>query len=347
MRWLHTAVMWFRYFQNMFTTALLVAACSAAGFAMSTSLQHLAAGQTPATTQGTHQLLAHLVQRPWWVLGQLIAVASFGLHALALQIGSLMVVQPVIVSGVVLAVPVRAALARRLPSRSELATVTLTATGLAVFLVAARPPVGHAPTTTWVAIFLTAALATVAASAIWWASRCVNAERAAFWFGVASGVLFGLVAGLVKLTTLVAAGIDRWGFLTTWSTWAVLVTGLSGVAVNQRAYRAARLSASMPVLNIVDVLVALVFGIVVFGETPAHSPLAVASQILAFACVAVGLRRLSRSDLFADDRASYAQIAPATPPTLAAAVKKTDLSTRSAPVASPHPALPHHSRSNP
>jgi hypothetical protein len=55
--------------------------------------------------------------------------------------------------------------------------------------------------------------------------------------------------------------------LHSWAAWAVPV---AGVVINQRAYRAARLSASMPILNIVDVIVALV-------------------------CIAIGLRRLSGS----------------------------------------------------
>ncbi len=95
-----------------------------------------------------------------------------------------------------------------------------------------------------------------------------------------------------------------------WSTWAVVVVGLSGVAINQRAYRAARLSASMPVLNIVDVLVALAFGVVVLGENPAHTPSAVAGQLVALTCVAVGLRRLGRSELFAQASSEPRSIPP-------------------------------------
>ena len=123
----------------------------------------------------------------------------------------------------------------------------------------------------------------------------------------------------------------------------MLAAGLSGVAINQRAYRAARLSASMPVLNIVDVLVALIFSVIVFGETPAHSPLALAGQLVGFACVAIGLRRLSRSELFADDRAPGPQMAPTDQTTLAAV---NELATDSDPgPPSSRPALPHRSRS--
>src|SRR4051794_37866447 len=203
----------------MVGSALLAASASAAGFALSTSLQHRAAGRAPATTDGTHRLLAHLAGRPWWVVGQLVAIVSFGLHALALHLGTIVVVQPVVVSGIVLAVPVRAALARRLPARSELGTVALTATGLALFLAAARPSAGHSSTNPWTSAGLTGAGVLAAIAATWWAGRCASKERAAMWFGVASGLLFGLVAGLVKLTTTAtgAAGAPSW---TPW--WAFL-----------------------------------------------------------------------------------------------------------------------------
>ncbi|MBO0703419.1 MAG: hypothetical protein J2P38_10835, partial [Candidatus Dormibacteraeota bacterium] len=60
--------------------------------------------------------------------------------------------------------------------------------------------------------------------------------------------------------------------------------------------RAGPLSASMPLLNIVDVLVAIVFGVLVFGEVPAHHLSALAWQAFAIFLMAMGLRRLARSD---------------------------------------------------
>ena len=49
--------------------------------------------------------------------------------------------------------------------------------------------------------------------------------------------------------------------------------GVWGLALNQRTYQRAPLSVSMPVLNVVDVLVAIAFGYLVFGEVPAHGPM--------------------------------------------------------------------------
>jgi glucose uptake protein GlcU len=61
------------------------------------------------------------------------------------------------------------------------------------------------------------------------------------------------------------------------------------VVLRQKAYRIAPLTVSMPILTIVGVLVALAFGVVVFGETLARTPLAVTYQALAMLCLVAGL----------------------------------------------------------
>ena len=87
------------------------------------------------------------------------------------------------------------------------------------------------------------------------------------------GVLFGLVAGFVKLTLqeLNDGGVDA--MLTAWPTYALVLAGVGGVLTNQRAYRVAGLSASMPALNIVNGMTSLALGFTLFNEVPRHSPL--------------------------------------------------------------------------
>jgi drug/metabolite transporter (DMT)-like permease len=268
--------------------ALVVAACSAAGFAVSSALQHHANGDLPGDL-GTAGTVRALLRRPRWVVGQGLALAAFLLHAGALRLGVLVLVQPVVVSGIVLAVPVRAALGRRLPGRGELATVAVTVAGLALFLVAANPRSTHPPAT-GLAVLATVVGGALAAAAALWAGRRHGAGQAT-GYGLACGVLFGLTAGLVKLA--VADGA-------LWAACAVVLTGLSGMALNQRAYRAAPLSASMPLLNVVDVLVAIGFGVVVFGETPAHGWAATSGQVVALVLMGWGLRRLARTESAAE-----------------------------------------------
>ena len=270
--------------------AVILALMSAAAFAVSSSVQQHAAEGAPVSAQGLLGLLGYLIRRPPWLVGQVLATGAFALHASALHAGPIAVVQPIVVSGIVWAVPARAAMSRHLPSLTELRAVLVTALGLAVFLVASDPtagsPAGLGLGTVGLALLgvAAAALANVAASRV-----VDDPRRKAFFLGVVGGVLFGLVAGMIKLSLqeLNDGGIDA--MLTSWPPYALLVAGAGGVLTNQRAYRTAGLSASMPALNIVNGLASLAFGFTVFSEVPRHSPLFLLIEAAALACMAVGL----------------------------------------------------------
>lgn len=128
------------------------------------------------------------------------------------------------------------------------------------------------------------------------ASRQTSKHARAALLGAAAGVLFGVMAGLIKL---VAHDIDvggAWTALSTWRPWVLGLTGLTAVTTNQRAFHAGRLAASMPILNVVNVLVAMLFGWFVFGEAPVQGPLSLAVQVLSFGVMGLGLAWIARLD---------------------------------------------------
>jgi drug/metabolite transporter (DMT)-like permease len=275
--------------------AVTLALMSAATFAISTSVQHQAAEKAPESAQSTLALIGYLVQRPLWLLGQVLATCAFVLHASALNAGPIAVVQPIVVSGIVWAVPARAAIAHRMPSRVELQAVLVAAVGLAVFLVASDPTVGKPAGLGAGTVTLAVVGALVALAANVTASRIKDdPRRKAFFLGVVGGVLFGLVAGFLKIALQErdAGGLDA--MLRAWPTYALVVAGLGGVLTNQRAYRTAGLSASMPALNVVNGLTSLVIGFTIFSEVPRHSPLFLVIEAGALCCMAVGLWMLIR-----------------------------------------------------
>jgi hypothetical protein len=276
----------------MMTVAVGAALASAAGFAYSTSAQHHAAESAPASARGSVGLLRHLLTTPLWLVAAAIGIFAFTMHAVALHSGAIAVVQPIIVSGVVLAVPVKAVFNHKRPTRAEMFAVTLTAVGLGVFLVVARPSSGGVPDAT-LALLLTVTGFGGAALLIYGAANVAHAARRAMLLGCAGGVLFGLVAGLLKITTNELTEHGLVGLLSSWTTWLLIVAGLGGVTLNQRAYQIAPLSASMPALNAVNVVVALGFGLAVFGETPAHDPLSLSLQLVALVTIIAGLRLLA------------------------------------------------------
>lgn len=279
--------------------AVGAALASAATFGLSTSLQHHVSSST--LVRGPHRLLLHLVRSPRWVAGMSLSVGAFALHAVALGHGALVLVQPAIVTGVVFAVLIRAALDRRTPSRAELGWAVVTWSGLAAFLVGAgtSKAAGSAPVHAGPAVAVVLALA--ALGALRAGRRPDGSVGKGLWLGVVSGLLFGAVAVLLKLTIDALPG----GLLplaTSWAPWVMVACGVGAVLVNQRAYQTTRLSVSMPILNIVDVIVALVLAVVVFGETVSLAPPTLAAQGLGLVLMALGVVRLARLEE-ADDEA--------------------------------------------
>jgi len=285
------------------TVAAAVGLSSACGFAVSNALQHRAAGGVPQGVNRVSGVLLHLARNPWWLAGTGLSFIGMLLHATALRSGSLAFVQPLLLVGLVLAIPVRAALERKLPRPQELKAVALTAVGLAIYLSSVTLAPGQATPRRVVAIAMTAvgllvAVAAVAAGRRW----CRGRDRLhAGLLGATAGSLFGVSAGMLKLV-----GADIGAGQVPFSLLVVLVlalvgVGILGTAINQRAYQIAPLAFSMPVVNVTGVLVAIVFGAVVFGEIPGHSSGGLALQLLGLGALAIGLREIARLAPRAED----------------------------------------------
>lgn len=274
--------------------AVAFALLSATTVAFSTSVQHQAAEAAPPSVTGTWGLLRHLARRPLWLMGQALGTVALVLHALALHYGPIALVQPIVISGIVLAVPVRAAISRKLPGGREVAAVLLAAAGLAVFLVVSDPSAGRRAGLGPLPLLMVLGCLAVALAAVSWAQRIADATSRAFLLGTAAGILFALVAVLLKMSLDEFAFRGTVGVVGTWPVYVLVVAGLGGVLTNQLAYRSARLSSSMPVLNVVDCLLALGFGYVVFHEVPRHGPGVVVVELLALGAMLTGLWVLAR-----------------------------------------------------
>lgn len=287
--------------------AVALALASALTVGLATSIQHRAAGEAPDSITGGADLLAHLVRRPVWWLGQMLSFVALIFHALALGFGPIALVQPIAIMGMVFAPPIRAAMSRTWLPRQEVFAVVLTFAGLVAFLLATAPQestvVPGPGTYTLIATFAMGAAALVLI-----ARRATEAGPRALLLGCAAGLLFGSVAVSLKIAMHALADGGLAGFLSTPATAAFIVLGLCGISINQLAYRTARISASMPALNIVNVLVALLFGYLVFSEVPRHTPGALVVEVLAALAIGYGILQLARFE------EHEAEAAPATTP---------------------------------
>lgn len=280
----------------MIWLAVVFALASAATTALSTSTQHLATGKAPDAS-GVLDLMRFLARRPEWLLALCLGPVGFTFHVLALDNGPIALVQPIAIMGIVFAVPIRAALARTWPSRDELVAVAVTALAIAALLLATDvQQAGHSPAPLLM-VAACAASAFVALVALAAAGAVRGATARAFLLGCASGVLFGMMAVLIEACQLRYDDHGLVGLATSWLPYALVASGLGGISVNQLAYRSARLSASMPVLNVVNCLLTLAFAHVVFREVPDRTAGSATVSVLAIAGMAWGLWRLAGLEL--------------------------------------------------
>lgn len=270
-----------------------VALAAAVAFGWSTALMHHSASGAPEDVRGITALLRHVVRQWRWLIGMAASLSGLGLHAWAVHLGSLSIVQPLVVTGLVFAFLFREALDRTLPSRRTLLLVLLTAVGLTVFLLAADT--GN----TRDGLHLTGAVVMLGVGGLGagfaWLAASRSRRQAGVLLGAAAGVVYGLVAGTLKATTDAAAG-GVVALLTSWPVYVLVALGAAGFVLNQRAYRQAPLSQSLPIANTLNPLVAVVFGVVGFGERPPHSAGALAAQAVGLTAVLVAVFLLAASE---------------------------------------------------
>ena len=276
--------------------AYVAAVAAAAAFAVATALQHRAATHEARIGGGAKaagRAFGDLVKRPLWLAGLAADAAGFGLHAYALTAGQLAIVQPLLVTSLLFALPLGAWLDRRRITRSELLWAALSVASLGVFLALARPSGnGVKPELGPSAAAAAVALLFVVAALV--AGRRLPARRAAA-LGVVTGLAFGATAALIKAVGE-AFGRDADAVFTSWPLYALLLIGPIGFAVNQVAFQAGPLSASLPAITAVDPLASIILGVLLYDEKLHGTPLTAMGEAIALVVLALSVFRLARAE---------------------------------------------------
>jgi hypothetical protein len=233
-------------------------------------------------------------------------VAGFAFQVLALRVGSLSLVQPIIATELVIVFWVIAVQHPRRVKARDWISASGMVVGLGAFLALARPTGGddQSSASKWLlagsATFGFAALVTAAAYLPPRSGRSAQGERRAALLGVAAAAGFGFVAAVIKeLSTHLTQGLS--GILLNWSPYVLLLSGAIAFFLASNAFHAGSLAASQPGLTVVDPLVASLLGVVLFGEHIDHRPAILAGEILALVLLIGSVVLLSRSALVHGD----------------------------------------------
>src|SRR6478735_5942105 len=202
----------------MTAAAAVLALVAAMAFALAATLWQRAsmnAGVGPGDTSGLVRLLTNGV----WLLGLAAQGLGVALQAAALDRGRVAIIQPLLVTSVVWALPLGYLLTHQIVTRRHIAGASIIVVGLAVFAVVGDPAGGvdNAPTSDWMAAL--AVILAVCIALLLLGGRGGLETKAAV-FGAIAGTLYGLSAVLMKpvVETWHADGVGD--LLAGWQLWA-------------------------------------------------------------------------------------------------------------------------------
>ena len=272
---------------------IALALAAALFFALGTVLQSQVASQASEDEAHSAGFLVQLARKPRWLAGIAANGLGFVAQAWALAIGRLVVVQPLLATSVVFALPLGAIWAGRRISVRDIVAAVAVAAGLGAFLVIANPSGGvdDANTTEWIVSF---AVCGGLSLALVLGARGRSPARRAALLGTAAGILYGLTAGLTKAT------VEQFddGVLTVFENWqlyALVVVGWVSMTLGQRSLQTGALAPAMATQMSLDPITSVVLGTLAFEETIHETAITAVLALAAFAVMIAGLVVLALS----------------------------------------------------
>jgi drug/metabolite transporter (DMT)-like permease len=276
-------------------------------YAVSNVLEQRKAAAAPPETTLRIALFVHLARQPAWWLGIAADVGGFVCEAVALALGSLVFVQPLLVTSLIFSLALGGIVARhRLARNDALAAIALMA-GLATFLVVAAPSGGvdQLPARDWVTPGLVLAASIGAVVVV--ASRLAGTTRAAL-LGLAAGATFGVTASLTKTFAHLVGSAGVVVALSTWEPYALALLTAFGFLLVQSSFQAGDLRASLPALETTQPIVGSLVGVLLMHEQLHATGLlgqgALAATIVAMVWSAVVLAQSAAADQLEPTRRS-------------------------------------------
>jgi drug/metabolite transporter (DMT)-like permease len=274
--------------------AVVCALLSALGYALASVLQQRAASAQPHDQSMRLGLLTSLVRNRWWLLGIACDGLAFVFQFVALGHGSLILVQPLLVSGLLFALPLGAWLSGTAMKTRDWLGALLVCIGLSTFLLASSPDAGH-PGMSGRAWVMLLTFTTVGMTALILAAQGRAPRNRALLLATAAGINYGLTAALTKVCAH-QLGLGPIQLLTHFEVYALVAFGLGGMLLAQSAFQAGSLDASLPMLTVVDPVVSIAIGALALGEGLEIGLLPSFLEVSGLVAMTVGVFLLARSE---------------------------------------------------
>jgi hypothetical protein len=275
-------------------------------YALSSVCQRLGVEAIPADSP-ERGFIHQMIRRRVWIVGFAVMTLGYMVQSIALHLGSVAEVQPLMVSELLIVVFVLWFWYSTPWRARDVVSAVAAVVGLTVFLAVASPSIGsgtpHAArwitTSVFIAVLAFGLVALGLRGPDWW--------RALF-LGAGASVGFAFLAVVTKSLTNVLLR-DWVHALISWQLYALAFIGLTSFVVMQHAFRAGSLAISQSALILINPIVSIILGFVLFDEQLRGGAVAVTFEVLSLITLVAGALGLCASSLvlgvYDDDPAQH------------------------------------------
>jgi hypothetical protein len=225
-----------------------------------------------------------LFRSRWYVLGIVIATASWGLHVAALSLAPISLVQSVIAGGLVLLTVTADRLFAHQVTRREWIGVALAAIGLA-FLAATLEGAGREAHSDYDPVELGAWVGGVAGLGVLVAVAGRGTPRAGVMFGASAGLMWAASDTSIKALSDQLGSASALGILIDPLAGVIALASFAGLVVSARSLQVGKAVPVIAVTSVAANVFTIAAGPVVFAEPVPSDALGLTVRLLAFALV--------------------------------------------------------------
>lgn len=270
-----------------------LATISALMFALASALQHKSAQKADHKKAMRPSLLFVLALDPIWLLGIFADIVALFFQFDALINGSVLVVQPILAIGLVFSLLFSALLNDKRLTSKELALAILTTLALFGFLSVGVPPrlVDRSSLVVWVFVVLATGVVVTILVIIGMRSTLKGRTVA---LAIAAGVLHGVAVSLSKMVSQSYSSNGLVYLLVDPHTWLLVVVGAADLLVIQSAFQAGPLRISLPIISVIEPVIALSISISVLHERLTASGFGIVLAVVSLVAMLFGVSGLAR-----------------------------------------------------
>jgi drug/metabolite transporter (DMT)-like permease len=278
-------------------------------FALAAALQQKGTLNLPTISLAQPSSLVRLAGQTTWLAGTLALLAGYVFQASALDRGRLAIIQPLLVTTVVFALPLGYFLTRQHVGRREIVGAAVIVLGLGLFAYFGDPAGGkdNAPGREWVIAIV--AIAVVSGALLAFGGRGGLSMKAAV-YGTVAGMLFGLSSALTK-PTLEYLHESIGTMLSHWEAYTLALAGVLGFVLQQVSLGTGRLAPSVATVSVANPLVGILIGVLLLDERFSRPTWHIVLALVGLGLALIGAVVISLAREAAKEPAESAESTPA------------------------------------